>query len=127
VRASRCASPPTPNNSKNGQLDDALLELASGVDLLICDAQYTVDEYEGRMGPCRRGWGHSTYVAATQMARAAGVGQLILFHHDPEHDDAMVEAIERHARALFPATRAARETEPIDLGRAGKPSEALAG
>lgn len=99
----------------DGSIDDALLDLARDVDLLIYDAQYTEAEYEGRdgTGPPRKGWGHSTYVAATRAARATGAKRLVLTHHDPSHDDATMEKIEREARALFPACRAARETMPI--------------
>lgn len=85
-------------------LDEGVLELARGVDLFAYDAQYTDAEYEGR-----KGWGHSTYSEAARLARAAGVGRLLLIHHDPTHGDDVVEAIEREARSLFPATRAARE------------------
>jgi phosphoribosyl 1,2-cyclic phosphodiesterase len=99
----------------DGSIDDALLDLARDVDLLIYDAQYTEAEYEGRdgSGQCRRGWGHSTYVAAARVARATGAKRLVLTHHDPGHDDATMEKIEREARALFPACRAAREMMPM--------------
>jgi phosphoribosyl 1,2-cyclic phosphodiesterase len=99
----------------DGSLDEALLDLARDVDVLVYDAQYTEAEYEGRdgIGPARRGWGHSTYVAAARVARAAGAKRLVLTHHDPAHDDAVMEAIEREARILFPACRAARESMPI--------------
>jgi phosphoribosyl 1,2-cyclic phosphodiesterase len=100
---------------EGGAVDDALLDLARDVDLLVYDAQYTEAEYEGRAGcgPSRRGWGHSTHVAGARVARATGAGRLVLTHHDPGHDDAMIEAIERDARALFPACRAAREALPM--------------
>jgi phosphoribosyl 1,2-cyclic phosphodiesterase len=99
----------------DGSIDEALLDLARDVDVLIYDAQYTEAEYEGRdgTGPCRRGWGHSTYVAAARVARATGAKRLVLTHHDPAHDDTMMEKIEREARSLFPACRAARESMPI--------------
>jgi len=97
----------------DGSVDEALVELARDVDLLIYDAQFTPAEYEGREGPSRKGWGHSTYVAAAQAARAAGARRLVLTHHDPTHDDATVEAIEREAQSLFTACRAAREQLPI--------------
>ena len=102
---------------EDGSVDEALLELARDVDLLIYDAQYTQAEYEGRAGsgPPRHGWGHSTYVAATQVARATGARRLVLTHHDPSHDDTMMERIEREARSLFSACRAARETQPIAI------------
>lgn len=93
----------------DGTVDEALLDLAHGVDMLICDAQYTAEEYEGRVGPPRRGWGHSTYVAAVQAAKASRALRLVLTHHDPTHDDDLMLAIERDARSRFGACRAARE------------------
>lgn len=96
--------------------DDGLEELAEGADVLIHDAQYTPAEYRGEGGMPRRGWGHSTYESATRLARRAGVGRLILFHHDPTHDDARVAAIEGAARGLFAATDAAREGAELKLG-----------
>jgi len=100
----------------DGSVDEALLDLARGVDLFVCDAQYTEAEYEGRAaGPPRRGWGHSTYVAAARTARAAGARRLVLTHHDPNHDDEVVEAIEHEAQLLFPACRAASEAHPLTV------------
>ncbi len=105
----------TDTEHHEGAIDDAILDLARDVDLLIYDAQYTEDEYEGRAGPPRKGWGHSTYVAATEIARAAGAKQLALFHHDPMHDDAMVERMEQDAKTRFANTFAAREGLEIDV------------
>ncbi len=101
----------------DGSVDEALLELARGVDLLICDAQYTDAQYEGRRGhgPSRRGWGHSTYGAATRAAGAACAERLLLTHHDPSHDDHRIAAIERDAQRLFTPCQAAREQQPLQL------------
>lgn len=95
--------------------DPGTLELARDADLLIYDAQYTDDEYHGRSGPGRQGWGHSTISEACGLARAAGVRQLVLFHHDPTHDDRCVERLTALARDLFPNVVAAREGMVIDL------------
>src|SRR5262249_10822961 len=57
-------------------VDPRLVALAAGADVLVYDAQYLPDEYEGRAGPSRLGWGHSTYEAGVDLARAAGVSQL---------------------------------------------------
>ena len=65
----------------------------AGASLVIHDAQYTPEEY-----PSKKNWGHSTYEYAVRLAAAAGVRQLALTHHDPTHDDAFVEAIEKRAR-----------------------------
>jgi phosphoribosyl 1,2-cyclic phosphodiesterase len=95
-------------------VDPALKTLAQGADVLIYDAQYTEDEYQSKVG-----WGHSTYVAGAEVAKAAGVKQLVLFHHDPMRTDEGVAAIERAAVALFPSTVAAREGLVITTGEHG--------
>jgi phosphoribosyl 1,2-cyclic phosphodiesterase len=101
------------------RIDRDLVSLAQGADLLIYDAQYTPEEYAGVIGGSRAGWGHSTWVEGVRVARAAGVGQLVLFHHDPAHDDAAIGAIERAAQTVLPGTVAAREGLEIHLaGRA---------
>ncbi|MEZ0229323.1 MAG: MBL fold metallo-hydrolase [Planctomycetota bacterium] len=96
-------------------VDEALLDLAKGADVFVYDAQYTPDEYAGKGGPPRKGWGHSTYVAAARAARACGSKHLGLFHHDPMHDDEAVKGIEAEGRLLFPGTFAAREGLSITL------------
>ena len=86
------------------EIDAGIVAAARGADILIHDAQFTPEEYESH-----RGWGHSTWQAAIDVARAAEVGRLILFHHDPAHDDQTLEAIERQAREELSATDMARE------------------
>ncbi len=98
-------------------LDPELLALAEGASLLVYDAQYTPEEYRGERGPSKVGWGHSTNVAAAELARAAGVGRLALFHHEPTRDDRGVEEVEAATQALFPATFAAREGMRIELAK----------
>ena len=98
--------------AKGGQED--VIALARGADVLIHDAQYTDAEYhEGRLN--KAVWGHSTVRMAAEVARAAGVGELMLYHHDPAHDDAEVRRLERWARHIFPRTRAAHEGLEITL------------
>jgi len=85
-------------------VDPTLARLARDADILIYDAQYTPEEY-----PAKVGWGHSTWAAGVELARAANVGQLVLFHHDPNRTDAQLADIETAARAQRPGTVAARE------------------
>ena len=85
-------------------VDPTLKKLAAGADILIYDAQYTPEEY-----PAKVGWGHSTWEAGAELARAAGVPQLVLFHHDPGRTDAQLNALEAAAAAALPGTVAARE------------------
>ncbi len=96
-------------------VDPNLIALARGADVLIYDAMYTDDEYLGNVGFHRVGWGHSTWQYAARTAIEAGVKQLVLFHHDPAHDDACLEAIERLAQQRFPRTTVAWEGLEIDL------------
>jgi phosphoribosyl 1,2-cyclic phosphodiesterase len=99
--------------SPKGGFDD-VVALARGADVLIHDAQYNDDEYFG--GHLNKaGWGHSTVRMAAEVARAAQVGQLILYHHDPEHDDAEIRHLEKLAQSLFPHTCAAMEGMELSL------------
>ena len=100
-------------------VDQRLASLARDADLLIYDAQYLPNEYVGEGGTSRVGWGHSTYEAGVELARAAGVGQLVLFHHDPSRTDDGVREIEERTRSLFEESRAAREGMTIKLGGIG--------
>jgi phosphoribosyl 1,2-cyclic phosphodiesterase len=97
-------------------VDPALTNLARGADVLIYDSQYTPEEYSGQSGPARVGWGHSTFTAATDLARAAEVGRLVLFHHDPSRADDAVATIEQRAQGLFASTVAAREHMTLTVG-----------
>jgi phosphoribosyl 1,2-cyclic phosphodiesterase len=62
--------------------DHQLVQFVKGARVLVHDATYTADEYEHH-----RGWGHSRYEDAVTLALAAGVEQLVLFHHRPERTD----------------------------------------
>jgi phosphoribosyl 1,2-cyclic phosphodiesterase len=95
------------------KLDSVLRDYSTGADVLIFDSQYTPDEYEKH-----RGWGHSTWLEATRVARDARVGQLILFHHDPGHNDAACESIVRDATRHFENTVGAMEGLIVRLGAA---------
>ncbi|MEX0785757.1 MAG: MBL fold metallo-hydrolase [Dehalococcoidia bacterium] len=67
-------------------------DLASGVDLLLHDAQYSDAEYVEHIG-----WGHSSVEQALAFAKAVGAGRLVTFHHDPTHDDAWIDAYTKRA------------------------------
>ncbi len=98
-----------------GRLDETLVALAAGADLLIHDAQYTPDEYAGHVGPNRAGWGHSTWAEAVEVARCSGVRRLALFHHDPTRDDDAMAVMEHRVRGEFPEAFAAREGTAVCL------------
>jgi phosphoribosyl 1,2-cyclic phosphodiesterase len=78
---------------------NAFVEFLRGVDLLILDTQYTEAEYRHR-----RGWGHGCLTESVTLAMDAGVKQLALFHHDPDHDDNQIDAIVETAMKLAAST-----------------------
>lgn len=72
------------------------LGLIKDADILIHDAQYTPEDYQKK-----KGWGHSCYIDTINMAIDAGVRELYLYHHDPNYDDAAIEAIHKAAEKII--------------------------
>jgi phosphoribosyl 1,2-cyclic phosphodiesterase len=91
-----------------------VIEFARDADILIHDAQYLESEYASAANP-RKGWGHSTVESATEVAKKAGIKRLVLFHHEPTHDDRCIDQILKLARRRFPATTVAAEGMIISL------------
>ena len=59
------------------------------------------------------GWGHSPMEYAVDLAAAAGVRRLVLYHHDPSRDDDALDAVLSRARAQAAAGGSAwRSTRP---------------
>jgi ribonuclease BN (tRNA processing enzyme) len=63
----------------------------------------------------KRGWGHSSYEQALQVAEMAGVKMLAITHHDPDHDDEFLRRMERQCQQRFRACVLAREKMEIAL------------
>jgi phosphoribosyl 1,2-cyclic phosphodiesterase len=79
-----------------------LIKWVRGAAVLIHDTMYTREEYDHH-----RGWGHSTYEDAVELALDAEVEQLVLFHHKPERTDDEVDRRMEQCRAIV--TRRGRE------------------
>ena len=75
--------------------DEKFIEFIRGADVLIMDSQYDANEYESYIG-----WGHGCVDDVVGLAVIAGVRQLYLFHHDPDHDDEQIEQMTEWAREL---------------------------
>jgi len=80
-----------------GRLDEEVLELVRGADLMIYDSTYSDSDY-----PAKAGWGHSTWQEGVKLARAAGVKQFCAFHHDPDSTDDLMAKVEYDVRAAWP-------------------------
>ena len=96
-------------------IPDGVLELCEGADLLIHDAQFTASEFV-----LKSDWGHCTVDFALAIAAQAGVRRLALFHHDPGHDDVLIdslllEAREKAARTSIGEVIAASEGVSLSL------------
>jgi phosphoribosyl 1,2-cyclic phosphodiesterase len=101
----------TDNEPGNPQFDKNLRELAAGADIFVNDAQYTPEQLAGP----RRGWGHSSWKDGVDIAREVGAKHVVLFHHDPESTDAILDARLREARDAFPNVWAAAEGMVMSL------------
>jgi phosphoribosyl 1,2-cyclic phosphodiesterase/CheY-like chemotaxis protein len=94
-----------------------MIEFLQGCDVVILDTQYTDEEYAQHIG-----WGHSSLSSVVSLALDAEVRQLLLFHHDPNHDDEMIDKMVEEARALVKKSgktlevQGAREGAEILLG-----------
>ncbi|NQV59957.1 MAG: MBL fold metallo-hydrolase [Alphaproteobacteria bacterium] len=94
----------TDTEHRPGELDQNILGLIDGADIVIYDSMYTEDEYQNCVG-----WGHSTWEAGADLCDAAGVSQFVIFHHDPDHDDAFMDQIAVAAEKRRPGTVVAQE------------------
>ena len=88
-----------------GAPDRNILGLIAGADLVIYDCMYTDEEWaNGHVG-----WGHSTWQEAVRLCKAAGARRLVVFHHDPDHDDETLDGIAEEVDAALPGSILARE------------------
>ena len=105
----------TDNEPGDAKLEENLRLLAADADIFINDAQYTPEQ----LATTRRGWGHSSWKEGVRVAREAGAKTLVLFHHDPDSTDRMVDSILRNAREEFDSVFAGSEGMVITLGSPG--------
>jgi phosphoribosyl 1,2-cyclic phosphodiesterase len=94
----------TDTEHKPGELDANVLALVDQADLMIYDSTYTDEEYLTHVA-----WGHSTWQQGIRLADAAKVKTLVIFHHDPSHDDAFMDRVGAAAAERRPGTIVARE------------------
>jgi phosphoribosyl 1,2-cyclic phosphodiesterase len=102
----------TDNEPGDPVFDKNVRRLAEGADVLIYDSQYLPEEYEAK----RRGWGHSHWREAVNIVMQSGSRELVLFHHDPDHDDTVIDKVVQEARNYFPRVRAAAEGMEMVIG-----------
>ncbi len=101
------------------RLDENVLKLVQDADVMIYDSTYTDEEYHDEK-TSKVGWGHSTWQEAVKLAKAGNVKQLVIFHHDPAHDDEFMDDIARQVKAVFPNSIVAQEGMTLDLTKTSR-------
>lgn len=91
-------------------IDENVVKLAMNVDVLIHEAQYTDEELKSH-----KGWGHSSYSQAIEVAQRCKVKQLIITHHDPDHDDEFLRIMEKESQERFKDLVLARDNYEISF------------
>jgi len=81
-----------------------IVEFCTGADILVHEAQYTTAQLKENLG-----WGHSSFEQAIEVAQRAGVKKLVITHHDPDHNDAILAKYEKECQEIFPNCVFARE------------------
>jgi len=125
--ADRNADPESELADYGGKRDGELARFAANADLYIADSQYSPEEYN-----MKRGWGHTCYTDAVELAMAAQARRLALFSHDPMHDDDMVDEKLRRCKELVASrgsdlvVHAAIEGQSIDIEPAATAASATA-
>lgn len=94
-----------------GKPDAAIRDFIAGSELMIYDSMYTDEEF-----PAFQGFGHSTWQEGARLCRAAGVENLVIFHHDISRTDEWLEVLEARARKAFPGAIVARTGLTLDIG-----------
>ncbi len=104
----------TDTEHRPDQLDANVLKLAQQADIFIYDCTYTDAEYHDPVNS-KVGWGHSTWQEGVRLATAAQAQELVIFHHDPSHDDQFMDRVGQEAAQLFPRVTVAQEGMVFDL------------
>jgi len=102
----------TDNEPGDPVYDKNLRHLAAGADVFVNDAQYTPEQLAGP----RKGWGHSSWREGVNIAKEVGAKNVVLFHHDPDATDSILDARLREARDAFDGVWMAAEGMVATLG-----------
>lgn len=93
-----------------GKLDETLVAFLKGADVFMYDSTYDDDEWLKY-----KGWGHSTWQECVRLGEAAGVKQIVAFHHNPDADDAELDKRAKAIKKMSKHARLAVEGDVIKL------------
>lgn len=98
------------DNELTDEISNRYVDFCANVDLLVHDGQYTCEEYEQY-----KGWGHSSHAQIVKLAEMANAEQVVITHHDPDHDDNFLNETEPKIRQSNGVFHLARENEVIEI------------
>ena len=91
-------------------IDKRVVDISKDADILIHEAQYTPQELK-----THKGWGHSSWMQAIEVAKLANVKKLYITHHDPDHDDTFLDKIEIECKKYYNNVELAKDNLEIEL------------
>ncbi|MGD1939283.1 MAG: MBL fold metallo-hydrolase [Cyanophyceae cyanobacterium] len=109
-----CVAYVTDIENRPGDLDEHILRVAQGADVLIYDASYTCDSYLEKVN-CNGGWSHASWQEGVRIAKVAGVRQLIIFHHEPTHTDLFLDDVSSKLDQELPGGVVAMEGMMVEV------------
>ncbi|MCW9032739.1 MAG: MBL fold metallo-hydrolase [Alphaproteobacteria bacterium] len=93
-----------------GEIDQNILKLVDGADVVVYDSTYTEEEF-----PSRIGWGHSTWNEGMKICKEANVKKMVIFHHDPDHEDDFMTKLEEEATSTWDRIIVARDGMELEI------------
>ncbi|MFH1728738.1 MAG: MBL fold metallo-hydrolase [Pseudomonadota bacterium] len=106
----------TDHEHSSERINISLSSFIQDADLLIYDCTYTEDEYMGTNGKLsKKGFGHSTWQEAVRLCKNNNAKRLALFHHDPSHNDAFLDNLEKVCQKVFPLSKVSYEGLELEI------------
>jgi phosphoribosyl 1,2-cyclic phosphodiesterase len=93
-----------------GSPNTNILRLIEGADVVIYDSTYSDNEFAGKVG-----WGHSTWQEGVRLCKLAKAKKLMVFHHDPDHNDSYMDKVALAAKAMWRNAVVAKEGTTLTL------------
>ncbi|MGB3494440.1 MAG: MBL fold metallo-hydrolase, partial [Elainellaceae cyanobacterium] len=94
--------------------DEGMLYLAQNADVLIFDTAYEDHTYYDSSS-CSASRNPKVWKASIEAAFSTNVKQIVMFHHDPTHDDQFLTKVEREMQDVYPNVSMAREGMTIHV------------
>ena len=93
-----------------GSLNQNVVNIAKDSDILIHDAHFTINDLTKF-----KGWGHSSWKQAVDVAITSNSKELVLFHYCPEYNDKQIQENETNAKKKFVNTIASFQGLSIEF------------